>query len=58
MQIAAAEALYVLGEKEKPISILINALKGTNIMARVQALNVLDAANKKDASIARANYNL
>jgi arylsulfatase A-like enzyme len=55
VQIAAAEALYILGEKTKSVNTLITALKGTNLMARVQALNVLEATDKKDVSIARAD---
>lgn len=55
VQIAAAEALYGVGEKKKSVAILINALKGSNIMARVQALNILETTDKKDASMARAN---
>ena len=55
VQIAAAEALYNLGEKDEPVKILINALKGSNMMARVQALNVLEATDKKDAALARAD---
>jgi hypothetical protein len=55
VQIAAADALYMLGEKEKSIGVLISAIKGNNVMARVQALNVLEAADKKDASLARAD---
>lgn len=51
VQTAAAEALYILGEKKKSISTLVNVLKGSNLMARVQALNVLEATDKKDASI-------
>ncbi len=54
VQIAAAEALYGLGEKNKSVVTLINALKGSNIMARVQALNILETTDKKDASMARA----
>jgi ribosomal protein L12E/L44/L45/RPP1/RPP2 len=55
VRIAAADALYMLGEKKKSIGILINALKSTNVMALVQALNVLEAADKEDASLARAD---
>ncbi len=55
VQIAAAEALYFLGESKKTISVLIEALKSDNMMARVQALNVLEAADKKDAVMARNN---
>jgi hypothetical protein len=57
VQIAAAEALYGLGEKKQPVQVLITALKGHNVMARVQALNVLEAADKKDAMLARAELN-
>jgi len=53
VQIAAAEALYILGDKTKSVNTLINSLKGSNLMARVQALNVLEATDKKDALIAR-----
>jgi arylsulfatase A-like enzyme len=42
VRIAAAEALYVLGEKEKPLAVLKDALQSSNVMARVQALNVLE----------------
>lgn len=52
VRIAAAEALYILGEKKKAVNILVNELRGSNLMARVQALNVLDGADKKDASAA------
>lgn len=55
VQIAAAEALYFLGESKKSISILIEALKSENTMARVQALNVLEATDKQDAVMARNN---
>ena len=55
VRIAAAEALYKLGDKKKAIGPLVNALKSTNEMARVQALNVLEAFDKEDASLARAN---
>lgn len=43
VRIAAAEALYQLGEKEKVLEVLIQELQNSNKMARVQALNVLDA---------------
>lgn len=42
VRIAAAEALYVLSEKEESINTLREALKSDNLMARVQALNVLE----------------
>lgn len=50
VRIAAAEALYILGEKKKALNILVNELEGSNLMARVQALNVLENADKKDVS--------
>lgn len=42
VRIAAAEALYGLGEKDAAIATLRAALKDPNKMARVQALNVLE----------------
>lgn len=42
VRIAAAEALYQLGEKETALSALREALQSDNQMARVQALNVLE----------------
>ena len=42
VRIAAAEALYLQGEKERPLAALKLALKSDNAMARVQALNVLE----------------
>ncbi len=42
VRIAAAEAVGKLGEKEKAVDALIDALKQGNQMARVQALNILD----------------
>ena len=42
VRIAAAEALYHLGEKEIVLQTLTDALKKGNLMARVQALNVLE----------------
>lgn len=41
VRIAAAEALYQIGEKELAISTLTEALQVKNIAARVQALNAL-----------------
>jgi HEAT repeat protein len=46
VRIAAAEALYHLSEKEKALSTLRDALKSSNVMARVQALNVLETTGK------------
>ncbi len=40
--IAAAESLYYLGEKEKSLKALENALISNQLMVRVNALNVLD----------------
>lgn len=42
VRIAAAEALYQLSEKEKAIAVLEQALGSDNLMARLQALNVLE----------------
>ncbi|MEM9829762.1 MAG: sulfatase-like hydrolase/transferase [Bacteroidota bacterium] len=42
VQIAAAEALYRLGETKAAVNTLRNALTNDNLMARVQALNVLE----------------
>jgi HEAT repeat protein len=42
VRIAAAEALYHLGEKEIVLQTLTDALRQGNLMARVQALNVLE----------------
>ncbi|MEX2233172.1 MAG: sulfatase-like hydrolase/transferase [Cyclobacteriaceae bacterium] len=46
VRIAAAEALYHLSEKEKALATLKDALKSSNLMARVQALNVLETTGK------------
>jgi N-sulfoglucosamine sulfohydrolase len=42
VRIAAAEAIYEIGEKKDALSTLRAALKSDNLMARVQALNVLE----------------
>jgi hypothetical protein len=42
VRIAAAEALYHLGDKEMAVQTLSQALQKGNLMARVQALNVLE----------------
>ncbi|CAG5018831.1 hypothetical protein DYBT9275_06080 [Dyadobacter sp. CECT 9275] len=47
VRIAAAEALLAIGETDKPVQILSEALKDTNQMARVQALNVLETIGAK-----------
>jgi N-sulfoglucosamine sulfohydrolase len=46
VRIAATEALYGLGEKERAIPVLTEALKSDNVMARVQALGVLETMNQ------------
>jgi hypothetical protein len=48
VRIAAAEALYYLGEKQMAVTALKDALKSDNLMARVQSLNVLENM-KEDA---------
>lgn len=40
---AAAEALYILGDENAAVGVLKNSLKSDNVMARVQALNVLES---------------
>ncbi|KQS26639.1 sulfatase-like hydrolase/transferase [Dyadobacter sp. Leaf189] len=47
VRIAAAESLLALGETEKPVQTLSEALKDSNQMARVQALNVLETIGAK-----------
>lgn len=46
VRIAAAEALYLFSEKEKPLFVLKAALKSNNMTARLLALNVLDYMGK------------
>jgi len=46
VQIAAAEALYHLGEKQSAVNTLREALGDDNLMARVQALNVLETMDE------------
>lgn len=41
LRIAAAEALYYLGEADLAVEVLIESIQADNVMARVQALNVL-----------------
>ncbi|GAB3284897.1 sulfatase [Larkinella harenae] len=53
VQIAAAEALYQLGEKEQPIAALKKALNDASRPVRLQALSVLQAFGK-DAAPASA----
>lgn len=47
VRIAASEALINLGDTERPVQVLSQALKSDNAMARVQALNVLEMIGKK-----------
>jgi N-sulfoglucosamine sulfohydrolase len=47
VRIAVAEALLNLGVNEKPVQVLSDALKSTNSMARVQALNVLETIGER-----------
>lgn len=42
VRIAAAEALYVLGEKQASLKCLQDALKSANLIARLHALNALE----------------
>jgi arylsulfatase A-like enzyme len=42
VRIAAAEALYQFSEKEMALDVLKESLSSNNLMARLQALNVLD----------------
>lgn len=46
VQIAAAEALYHLGAKQPAVNTLREALSDDNLMARVQALNVLETMDQ------------
>lgn len=46
VRIAAAEALYHFGEKKRSLDALAAALKSDNMMARVEALNVLETMGK------------
>lgn len=48
VRIAAAEALYYLEEKEEAVATLKKALQSDNLMARVQALNVLEKMALQD----------
>ncbi|WP_439559640.1 sulfatase-like hydrolase/transferase [Dyadobacter sp.] len=47
VRVAAAESLLALGETEKPVQTLSEALNDSNQMARVQALNVLETIGAK-----------
>ncbi|MFD1142189.1 sulfatase-like hydrolase/transferase [Larkinella insperata] len=51
VRIAAAEALYGLGEKEQPIAVLKTALSDPSRPVRLQALNVLQTFGKDAASV-------
>lgn len=54
VRIAAAEALYLLGEKDLPLRAMKEILKSENRMARVMALNVLETMGS-DATPAKPN---
>ncbi len=47
VRIAAAEALLQYGETDQPVATLSKALKSTNRMARVHALNILENIGEK-----------
>jgi arylsulfatase A-like enzyme len=47
VRIAAAQALYLLGQKDSAIMVLNEALKDENPFARLQALNVLQTFGKE-----------
>ncbi|GAB3911932.1 sulfatase [Larkinella knui] len=49
VQIAAAEALYGLGEKQEAVAVLTKALTNASRPARLQALNVLQTLGKDAA---------
>ena len=49
VRIAAAEAIYHLENTDKALSVLRSALDHPNLMARVQALNVLESMKKEAA---------
>ncbi|WP_207534118.1 sulfatase-like hydrolase/transferase [Desertivirga arenae] len=48
VRIAAAEAVYKLGEKNQGLAVISSALNSTNNIARVQAFNVLLSVERKD----------
>ncbi|RAJ97615.1 arylsulfatase A-like enzyme [Larkinella arboricola] len=52
VQIAAAEALYGLGQKEQPLAVLKNALTSPSRPVRLQALNALQTFGKDAAPVA------
>lgn len=54
VRIAAAEALYLLSEKDKSLPVLRDALGSNNLMARVQALNVLEIMGNDARSLTDA----
>ncbi len=54
VRIAAAEALYQLGEKKQPLATLEDALSNDSKMARLQALNVLENMKPQDIAPAKA----
>src|SRR5690606_13045207 len=46
VRVAAAEALYYLGERDKAVEVLIQAVSDPNVMARVQVLNILQTIGR------------
>lgn len=46
VRIAAAEALFHIGDKETTLPTLLSALKSDNLLVRVPALNVLQMMGK------------
>jgi arylsulfatase A-like enzyme len=47
VRIAACESLLNMGETERPVQVLTQALKSENAMARLQSLNVLELIGEK-----------
>jgi arylsulfatase A-like enzyme len=52
--LAAAEALYNIGEKETAVKALVKYLNADDVMVRTKALNVTDALNVNSAAIRKA----
>ncbi|WP_353196427.1 sulfatase-like hydrolase/transferase [Parapedobacter defluvii] len=58
VQIAAAEALYYLDERDRAVELLTRAVSDRNLMARVQALNVLQTMGSDALPALEAARNL
>lgn len=58
VRIAVAEALYYLDEKDRAVEILTQAVSDRNLMARVQALNVLQTIGSDALPALEAARNL